>query len=227
MRNKIKILWLLFSVTLIIQFVGNLLYFVVFNETHIVQLVYGVTKITMLASPILFYFAGFKLPRFNLKHNISLSLIYGVITGLIMSGLILAIYFIFQPFFGQFAPNILIKIADFGILKYYWPAAIVISVLHSFFEEYYWRWYAVCGLSTKMANLNSILLGNFFFTLHHYIILSQFVPFYIAFLFGTCVGFGGVIWSHIYKRTGSLLGSWISHTLVDLCLFTIGYLLLN
>lgn len=181
----------------------------------------------MLLAPIILYFAGFKLPKLNFKNNILQSLIYGFFTGFLVSGLIFAVYFIFQSFFEQFGSNILLKVNDFGILSYYWFVAVGVSVFHSLFEEYYWRFYVVRGFDVKFDYKYSILLGNFFFTIHHYVILSQFVPLHLAFFLGTFVGFGGVVWSYIYKKTDSVLGNWISHVIVDFSLFIIGYFLLT
>ena len=42
-------------------------------------------------------------------------------------------------------------------------------------------------------------------------------------LFSVCVAVGGAMWAWLYERTGSLLGPWLSHLLVDAAIFAIGY----
>jgi membrane protease YdiL (CAAX protease family) len=41
-----------------------------------------------------------------------------------------------------------------------------------------------------------------------------------------CVALGGVFWAWLYHRSGSLLGPWLSHALVDLAVMAIGYAML-
>lgn len=42
-------------------------------------------------------------------------------------------------------------------------------------------------------------------------------------LFSVSVAVGGVFWAWLYDRSGSLLGPWLSHLLVDAAIFTVGY----
>jgi membrane protease YdiL (CAAX protease family) len=40
------------------------------------------------------------------------------------------------------------------------------------------------------------------------------------------VAVGGAVWARLYDRSGSLLGPWLSHLLVDAAIFFVGYELL-
>jgi len=220
-------LWYMFLATIFIQLLGSFLYFILFADTVSVQPIYLVTKVLMLVSPIALFCFGFKLPKFNLGQQITRSVFLGVFSGALIGGLILVVFFLFQSVFLPFADNILIKAEDFGIFRYYLIAAVIFSLAHSLFEEYFWRWYVVSGLEIRLSANSAILLSALFFAMHHYIVLSQFFPIGIMILFGTLVGVGGIIWSWVYKKTGSLLGPWISHALVDGTIFLIGYMLLR
>ena len=219
-------LWFIFLTTLFIQFVGGIIYFVLVTDTGIVRTVYAATKFLMVVAPILLFFGGFTLPKPTLKPQTIKSILYGVTTGIGIAGLIFLIYALFQSHLLVFADDIAAKVHDFGIMPYYFLAALGVSLVHSLFEEYFWRWYVVRGLEVKLSPTRAIVLGGALFALHHYIVLSQFVSPGLTILFGTFVGVGGVIWSFIYKRTDSLLGPWISHAIVDGALFYVGYLLL-
>jgi membrane protease YdiL (CAAX protease family) len=220
-------LWRLFLATACFQMLGSFLYFVVFDDGVAIQVAYFITKIVMFGAPLALLYAGFSLPRFSLRPNFGTSLALGLGSGLMIAALMLGTYFLFANFFTQFASTILNKVTDVGILHVYWPAVTVIALFHSLFEEYYVRWYLVKGFETRLSPVASILIANGLFTLHHYIILSQFVSWPIVLFCGTFVGVGGCIWSYIYHRTGSLLGAWLSHICADIAVFIIGYLLIT
>ncbi len=226
-KPKETTLWYAFLATLFVQLAGGFLYFVVLSDTSSIQALYSATKLIMLLAPIVLVYLGLQLPRFELRSKLGESIVLGLATGLAISALVYGVFTIFDATFFSFAGNIREAVDEFGILKYYVAVAIVFSIFHSLFEEYFWRWYVVGGLEKKMSLRKAIWLGAGLFAMHHYIVLSQFFPIEITILFGTLVGVGGAIWSYIYKRTGSLLGAWVSHAIVDGALFTIGYALLS
>jgi membrane protease YdiL (CAAX protease family) len=61
---------------------------------------------------------------------------------------------------------------------------------------------------------------------HHVIVLSQFFPgqFLNAVVpFSLCIGGGGLVWSWLYHRTGSIFSPWLSHLFVDAAVMAVGY----
>jgi membrane protease YdiL (CAAX protease family) len=48
----------------------------------------------------------------------------------------------------------------------------------------------------------------------------------LALFLSFSIGLGGVIWSGMYVRQGSLLGVWLSHIIVDFGILSIGHQLL-
>jgi membrane protease YdiL (CAAX protease family) len=42
-------------------------------------------------------------------------------------------------------------------------------------------------------------------------------------LLSAAVAIGGAIWAWLYQRTGSLVGSWICHAMVDVGIMAVGY----
>jgi uncharacterized protein len=224
---RYRAMWLIFFTPIFIQIFGGYLYFVVFTSTYYVHVAYVVTKLIMLTVPILLIYCGFKLPRFSISAKVMKSIALGLMSGIAISVLIFGVFTLFQATFLTFTDRIAIKVVDFGIIQHYFLFAIGVSLVHSLFEEYFWRWYVVRGLETKLKSVHAVILGALLFAGHHYILLSQFFSFEIMLLFGTIVGVGGAIWSCIYKKTGSLLGAWISHAIVDGTLFYIGWILLK
>ncbi len=171
-------------------------------------------------------YLGFPLLKPSFKPKSLSAIGLGLASGALMAGSMFITYWVFSDVFTPYAPAMLAQLNKSGLSGYYWTFALGISLAHSLFEEYYWRWYMVRGLETRLSPLLATILGNFFFALHHYVILMQFFPMAIVLVLGSLVGIGGCIWSVLYKRTGSLLTTWISHILVDLAIFVIGYWLM-
>ena len=48
----------------------------------------------------------------------------------------------------------------------------------------------------------------------------------MGWFFGCCVGAAGAVWSWLMVRHQSILGAWLAHMLVDLCLMGVGYWLI-
>lgn len=107
--------------------------------------------------------------------------------------------------------------------------AAFISVPHSFLEEYYWRWF-VFGWLRKFVPLSwALTLAALAFMAHHVVVLGVYLEGYFweaAVPFSLCVAGGGIAWALLYHYTGSLLGPWISHLVVDVSLMLLGYDLL-
>jgi membrane protease YdiL (CAAX protease family) len=99
------------------------------------------------------------------------------------------------------------------------------SVVHSGMEEYYWRWFVFARLKKLAGVPAAIWVSSLGFMAHHVIVLAFFFgatsP--LAYLFSAAVAIGGAFWAWLYHRTGTLSASWISHAIVDVAIFTIGY----
>jgi membrane protease YdiL (CAAX protease family) len=100
-------------------------------------------------------------------------------------------------------------------------------LIHSALEEYYWRWFVYRHLSYQVPETTANLLSSLGFMAHHVLLLGVYFgwasPF--TYLFSLAVAIGGSFWAWLYQRTGSLLGPWISHMLVDAAIFVVGYTL--
>ncbi len=123
--------------------------------------------------------------------------------------------------------QILDKVLGMGIDAVWKYAALGLfySLVHSLLEEYYWRWF-VFGQLRRIVSLGpAIAISSLGFMAHHVLVLGKFFGFDspAAWLFSACVAVGGAFWSWLYERTGSLLGPWLSHALVDAAIFLIGF----
>ena len=99
------------------------------------------------------------------------------------------------------------------------------SLFHSLLEEYYWRWFVFSQLRRSISINAAIAISSLGFMAHHVLVLGKFFGFdhWITYAFSACIAIGGAVWAWLYHRTGSLLGPWLSHLLVDAAIFAIGY----
>jgi membrane protease YdiL (CAAX protease family) len=99
------------------------------------------------------------------------------------------------------------------------------SLVHSFLEEYYWRWFVFGQLRRSIALSAAIAISSLGFMAHHVLVLGKFFGFdhWATYVFSACVAIGGAVWAWLYQRSGSLRGPWLSHLLVDAAIFAIGY----
>lgn len=123
------------------------------------------------------------------------------------------------------------KLAGFGLNSEgrFIILGVFYSVVHSFLEEYYWRWFVYAALRTKCSRLSAIFISSLGFAAHHFVVLHVYFPtqtWSATLPFSLAVAIGGACWAWLYERTGSLAGPWIAHALADAALMAIGFDLL-
>ncbi len=103
--------------------------------------------------------------------------------------------------------------------------AIFYALIHSGFEEFYWRGFVFRGLNEYLGVASSVCLSSLAFMSHHVLVLGKFFGYgsVMTYLLAASVAVGGVIWASIYHQCGNLIPGWISHALVDAGIFVIGY----
>ena len=120
------------------------------------------------------------------------------------------------------------KIQEFGLET---PAAylffaVFLVVVHSFLEEYYWRWFLFRALQERVRLGPAILFSSLAFMAHHVVILGVFFPgrfWQMTLPLSLGVGIGGAFWAWLYNQSGSLYPSWLSHLLIDAAIMAVGY----
>jgi membrane protease YdiL (CAAX protease family) len=210
---------------LFLNLIGSLFYFVLFADSGFANVLYGVTKVMLLVLPVSWLLVYRALPKVSEAVNTKLSLVYGVISGLLITIVGFAIFFAFEEFFRGFTPMIYQKVVQMNLLHAYIPFAIGLSLAHSLFEEFYWRFFVFRGLLLKFSPLVAALISSAAFASHHFVVLSQFFSPVLTIMLGLAVFVGGLLWCAMYVRTGSIWGSWVSHIFVDAAIFAVGYLL--
>ncbi len=108
--------------------------------------------------------------------------------------------------------------------------ALFTAVVHSFLEEFYWRWFTLGALRRVSSPAIAIGLSTLFFTSYHIYLLNFYIQgafFSVVLPLAICVGIGGGFWGWLYHKTSSLMAVWLSHLLVDLALIFVEYQMLS
>ncbi|HXT19374.1 MAG TPA: CPBP family intramembrane glutamic endopeptidase [Thermoanaerobaculia bacterium] len=206
------------------------LYFVVWAHTPWMRVVYGAGKVVQGALPLL----GWWVLRMERKPAWAArpgAAVAGLLAGGAVGGAVLAAFAGPLPAWlplDEAAARIHRLLVDFGAatpLRYF-VLALALSVAHSLFEEYYWRWFLLGQLQLRLPLAIALPLASLAFASHHWIVVDSFLggehrP--MTTVLTLLVAAGGALWGWLFHRYRSLLAPWLAHLLVDGALMTIGY----
>lgn len=207
------------------------IYFVVLARSApaLQQSAWLVGKVVQFAFPLI-WVLGIQRRRIRWKRPRVAGVVEGAVFGAAIFALMLAAYYLWLGPSGYLAPAgeaIAQKVTGFGIrgLPAYVALGCFYSIVHSFLEEYYWRWFAFGQLRRLIPWKTAVVLSSLGFMAHHVIVLSAYFGWFslAAIAFSLAVAVGGAIWAWLYQRSDSLYGPWLSHVLVDAAIFVVGY----
>lgn len=120
--------------------------------------------------------------------------------------------------------------SNYGITAYTYPfVALAIVVVNSTMEEYFWRGFIFRGIyenaTTQIGKKLSYLTG-ILFAVHHTIIFQGWFNWWQWTLVTVFLAIVGIVFNHIYKKTGSIYATWAIHAFADLVLVVIGFILI-
>jgi uncharacterized protein len=194
---------------------------------------YGVGKAVQFLFPVV-YVGVFERARLRPRPPTRGGLLAGVGFGLLVAGAMGLLYFgalRASPWFANTPAAILSRLQQMGLTG---PAgflalAVFYCVVHSWLEEYYWRWFIFGTLARYLPPAGAMIVSGLGFALHHFVILAVYFPNHVGTLalpLALGVAVGGVFWAWLYHAAGSLYAAWVSHLLIDAAIMTIGYTML-
>ena len=157
----------------------------------------------------------------------------GVVFGLLVVGAMFAIYFLLlcETAIGQrLVSAVGDKVGGMGLdsVPKFVALGIFYALIHSFLEEYYWRWFVFRYLKRSTSPLIANIISSLGFMAHHVLLLGFFLEWHpLTYVFSFSIAVGGFVWARIYQRTNSLMVPWISHMIVDAGIFALGYFLIG
>jgi uncharacterized protein len=162
--------------------------------------------------------------------SVTTGIVAGIVFGLAVAG---GGWLVYREWLGESAAfmaaaeKIRAKVAGFGVdsVTAYAAMGLFYSVVHSFLEEYYWRWFVFGQLRRLVPLWAAIVVSSIGFMAHHVIVLGSYFGglTWMTVLFSAAVAIGGAFWAWLYERSGSLYGSWVSHLIVDAGIFLLGF----
>ena len=197
------------------------------------QIAFAIGKVLQFGFPALWVFVVLR-RRARIRPPESAGLTWGLLFGgLVAVAMFASAFFCLRPagLLDQPMDMMQQKLTDLGINSFgkFLALGIFYSLVHSFLEEYYWRWF-VFGLLREMTSFRkAILISSLGFMAHHVILLAVYFGWTspLTWLFSGGVAIGGAVWAWLYQHTGSLYSSWLSHLIVDAAIFSLGYLLVG
>ncbi len=211
------------------------LYFIQLAGTGWAMVAYSATKVVQFSFPAVWFWLVSRkrtaggTPALPVRGR---GVIFAILSGLVVLGLVVGLWRPIvgaSPAFEKAPAAVAEKVGSFGIdsgLKFF-LLAVFYSVIHSFLEEYYWRWFVFGGLRRRLPFATSAVVSSLAFTAHHVLVVGYFLgSFGLLTLFvSLVVTAAGLLWAWLYERTGHLAGPWISHALADAALMWVGYLM--
>jgi membrane protease YdiL (CAAX protease family) len=206
-------------------------YFLVLDKCQpaIQGAVYAACKVVQFGLPVAWVF-GVQRRKLTWERPGTAGIAEGILFGTVVLGIMLAMYHLALKPAGVLAAAaepVLKKIAGFGIDNFvkYAALGVFLSVIHSFLEEYYWRWFCFGQLQRLLPWMLATAVASVGFMGHHVIVLAAYFGWAspLTYLFSLAVAIGGAYWCWAYRRAGSLVGPWLGHLLIDVAVFLVGY----
>ncbi len=195
------------------------------------QLAYVGGKIVQFAFPLVVVLLVGKLPSTRIRGSDFPSWRVGLAFGTIVLALMLGLYFgglRGSRMLAQTPDRLRGKLLEVNVASpaRYLLLAVFIVAVHSFLEEYYWRWFVFGYLRYTMKLIPAIAFSSFAFMAHHVIVLYVYLPgkfWSVAVPLSLAIAVGGAVWAWLYERGGKLGPPWLSHLLADAGIFVIGW----
>lgn len=154
--------------------------------------------------------------------------ISGAVLGVLISGLIAAAYLALGD---RLLDPVEFQRMGAAVGLDRWPvylgAALYWVGVNSVLEEMVWRWFVVERFESLGLGAWSVPASALGFTLHHVVALRVYCGWPATVLCAAGIFTGAAIWSALYRRTRSIWPGYVSHAIVDVAVFTIGWRLIR
>jgi membrane protease YdiL (CAAX protease family) len=188
--------------------------------------VFGAAKVWLVVFPAVWYLAVERgVPSWSPVRRGGLAV--GAAVGLVLGAAILVGY---RAVIGPLVDPAAVRhaAASMGLASpaRFLAAAAGWTLVNSVIEEYVYRWFILRELRALVPDAAAVVGSAAIFTAHHSVAMSVYLDPWPAVLGSAGVLLGGTIWSGLYVRFGSVWPGWLSHALVDVAVFAVGWRLL-
>jgi len=151
----------------------------------------------------------------------------GLVSGLALSACTVAVWLLLGPRLID-AEQVRELVSEIGLDRraVYMGGALYWIGINSLLEEYVWRWFVTRQCARLMNPAAAAVVSAMGFTLHHIFALQTYFPLTVTAFCSLGIFIGGMVWSQLFIRYKTIWPGYISHALVDIAVFGIGYLLI-
>jgi membrane protease YdiL (CAAX protease family) len=190
------------------------------------RVIFFISKIWILLLP-LFWHVFVDKRKLSLSKPTNGGFAVAAFLGIIISFIILVVYFtlgkhLIEP---QAVKNMAANVGLDDPHTYLAGAAYWI-LINAVLEEYVWRWFVVQKCKSLLPTNAAILGSALCFTIHHIIAMKVYFNGPLVLIASIGIFIGAAVWSWCYNRYRSIWPGYLSHAIVDLAVFTIGYRLI-
>ena len=197
------------------------------------QIAYGACKTFQFLLPVI-WVCLIRRERIGLPENPLHGLIGGIGFGLVVSLAMVALYSLWLKPSGLmdgpavFVREKVLRIGVDGVGKYV-AMGVFYALVHSFLEEYYWRWFVFGRLQRWTSSIVAVVVSSLGFMAHHVLVIAVFFGWTnpLTYFLSISVAVGGAVWAILYRRSGNLVATWLSHLIIDASIFLIGFLMVR
>lgn len=202
--------------------VGVLAGMVLWPEAPLGKAVFAISKIWLFGLPAVWYLLAEK-GTLSMSPARKGGFGVAVVSGLVITGAVVAVYSLLGGYFLD--RGVLIeKMSQVGLNRpmVYLGGALYWICVNSVLEEYVWRWFVVRQCEALVRPMTAVVLSALFFTLHHAIAMNTFMPPTATIVCSAGIFIGGALWSWMYVKFESIWPGYVSHAIVDVCVFGLG-----
>jgi membrane protease YdiL (CAAX protease family) len=184
------------------------------------------SKVWILLVPLVWHFVIYRQP-FSWSPVRRGGLGAGLLLGVLISALIVGLFFLLgNTLIDPAALQASMQKVGLDRRAVYLAGAVYWITVNSLLEEVVWRWFVVQESEKLVGSRGAVVFSAFAFTVHHLFAMKIYLPWLTTWLCGLGIFVGGAIWSGCYIRYRSIWPGYLSHALVDLAVFGVGYLLI-
>lgn len=201
---------------------GVLAGMVFWPEAPLGKAVFAISKIWLFGLPAVWYLLAEK-GTLSLSPARKGGFGVAVVSGLVITGVVVAVYSLLGGYFLD--RSVLVeKMTQVGLNHpaVYLGGALYWICVNSVLEEYVWRWFVVRQCEALVRPMTAVVLSALFFTLHHAIAMNTFMPPTATIVCSAGIFIGGALWSWMYVKFESIWPGYVSHAIVDVCVFGLG-----
>ena len=111
-------------------------------------------------------------------------------------------------------------------VRVYLAGCLYWILVNSVLEEYVWRWFVLKQFERLVPAKLAVVASAIGFTLHHVVAMQMYFNWTVTFLCSCGIFIGGAVWSWCYIRYRAIWPGYLSHAIVDVAVFGLGYILI-